>query len=45
MGGSRGENKGSRPAILILIDLFALEVVILGRSIGKGKWSFPLPKY
>ena len=30
MGGSRGENKGSRPAILILIDLFALEVVILG---------------
>ena len=30
ISGSIGEDRGSRPPILILIDLFALEVGILG---------------
>ena len=39
MGGSKGEDKRSRPPppILILIDLFALEVVILGHC----AWADP----
>ena len=37
MGGSIGEDRGSRPPILILIDLFAFEFAILGHC----AWADP----